>query len=64
MFWSTSGTISALIWILAVLWAALPLPAIGWGVFDFEPMRTCCTLDYTIGDRYRLTLLTDALHHG
>uniref|UniRef100_A0A9J8BPD1 Retinal G protein coupled receptor b n=2 Tax=Cyprinus carpio TaxID=7962 RepID=A0A9J8BPD1_CYPCA len=51
MFWSTSVTISTIIWILAVFWAVLPLPAIGWGVFDFEPMKTCCTLDYTQGDR-------------
>ncbi len=47
-------TMSSIIWILAVFWAALPV--FGWGVFDFEPMKTCCTLDYTQGDRYmRLT---------
>ncbi|TRY59410.1 hypothetical protein DNTS_004314 [Danionella cerebrum] len=51
MFWSTSGTITCIIWGLAIFWAAMPLPAIGWGVFDFEPMKTCCTLDYTMGDR-------------
>ncbi len=48
-------TMSTIIWILAVFWAALPLPVIGWGVFDFEPMKTCCTLDYTQGDRYMMS---------
>ncbi|XP_051968838.1 RPE-retinal G protein-coupled receptor-like [Xyrauchen texanus] len=57
MFWSTAGTISTIIWILAIFWAAMPLPAIGWGEFDFEPMRTCCTLDYTKGDRNYITYM-------
>lgn len=49
LFWSTAWTISIVIWGLAIFWAAVPL--IGWGVYDFEPMRTCCTLDYTKGDK-------------
>ncbi|XP_062859453.1 retinal G protein coupled receptor b [Trichomycterus rosablanca] len=63
MFWSTAVTMSTIMWLLASIWAALPLPFIGWGVFDFEPMHVGCTLDYTRGDReYRtytlaLTLL-------
>ncbi|TNN83763.1 RPE-retinal G protein-coupled receptor [Liparis tanakae] len=59
LFWSTTLTMSGLIWILSIFWAAVPL--MGWGVYDFEPMRTCCTLDYTRGDRdyvtYMLTLV-------
>lgn len=59
LFWSTTVTMSAIIWGLSVFWAAVPL--FGWGVYDFEPMRTCCTLDYSRGDRdyttYMLTLV-------
>lgn len=50
LFWSTTLTMSGIIWILSIFWAAVPL--MGWGVYDFEPMRTCCTLDYTRGDRW------------
>ncbi|KAI5608043.1 retinal G protein coupled receptor b, partial [Silurus asotus] len=57
MFWSTSLTMSSIMWVLAVLWAALPLPFIGWGVFDFEPMHVGCTLDYTRGDRGYITYM-------
>lgn len=49
LFWSTSIVMSTIIWVLSIFWAAVPL--MGWGVYDFEPMRTCCTLDYTRGDR-------------
>ncbi|XP_076854695.1 retinal G protein coupled receptor b [Brachyhypopomus gauderio] len=49
--WSTSLTLSIIMWSMAVFWAALPLPFIGWGVFDYEPMKVGCTLDYTRGDR-------------
>jgi retinal G protein coupled receptor len=49
LFWSTTVTMCCIVWVLSVFWAALPL--IGWGVYDFEPMRVGCTLDYTIGDR-------------
>ncbi|XP_036427863.1 retinal G protein coupled receptor b [Colossoma macropomum] len=57
MFWSTSLTISTILWALAIFWAALPLPSIGWGVFDFEPMKVGCTLDYTRGDRDYITYM-------
>ncbi|XP_036406580.1 retinal G protein coupled receptor b [Megalops cyprinoides] len=56
--WSTSITLVVIIWVLSVFWASLPLA--GWGDYDFEPLRTCCTLDYSKGDRnyttYMLTL--------
>ncbi|XP_075999632.1 retinal G protein coupled receptor b [Genypterus blacodes] len=59
LFWSTTITMSCIIWGLSIFWAAVPL--MGWGVYDFEPMGTCCTLDYTRGDRdyisYMLTLV-------
>ncbi|XP_060794698.1 retinal G protein coupled receptor b [Neoarius graeffei] len=55
MFWSTALTLSSIMWGLATLWAALPLPFIGWGVFDFEPMLVGCTVDYTRGDRGYIT---------
>uniref|UniRef100_A0A1A8ES85 RPE-retinal G protein-coupled receptor n=1 Tax=Nothobranchius korthausae TaxID=1143690 RepID=A0A1A8ES85_9TELE len=55
LFWSTTLTITSLIWILSIFWSALPL--MGWGVYDFEPMRTCCTLDYTRGDRDYITYM-------
>ncbi|XP_063070519.1 RPE-retinal G protein-coupled receptor-like [Engraulis encrasicolus] len=48
--WSTSGMRCASVWVAAVFWAALPLPVIGWGEFNFEPMGNCCCLDYTKGD--------------
>eukprot|EP00069_Balaena_mysticetus_P005614 bmy_17953T0 len=28
-----------------------PLPLLGWGHYDYEPLGTCCTLDYSRGDR-------------
>ncbi|KAI1886865.1 hypothetical protein AGOR_G00200190 [Albula goreensis] len=56
--WSTSMTLVVIVWVLSVFWAFLPLT--GWGDYDFEPLRTCCTLDYSKGDRnyttYVLTL--------
>lgn len=55
LFWSTSLTMSSIIWILSICWAAVPLT--GWGDYDFEPMRTCCTLDYTKGDRNYITYM-------
>ncbi|XP_035389442.1 retinal G protein coupled receptor b [Electrophorus electricus] len=51
MVWSTSLTLSTIMWSLAVFWAALTLPFIGWGVLDYEPMKVGCTLYYTTGDR-------------
>nr|XP_023995266.1 RPE-retinal G protein-coupled receptor-like [Salvelinus alpinus] len=55
LFWSTAWTFSIIIWGLAIFWAAVPLT--GWGVYDFEPMRTCCTLDYTKGDKDYITYM-------
>ncbi|XP_020501442.1 retinal G protein coupled receptor b [Labrus bergylta] len=55
LFWSTTVTMCCLIWIMSIFWAAVPL--MGWGVFDFEPMKTCCTLDYTRGDRDYITYM-------
>ncbi|KAG9345967.1 hypothetical protein JZ751_007782 [Albula glossodonta] len=56
--WGTSVTLVVIVWVLSVFWAFLPLT--GWGDYDFEPLRTCCTLDYSKGDRnyttYVLTL--------
>lgn len=36
-------------WLFAAFWATMPL--LGWGEYDYEPLRTCCTLDYSKGDR-------------
>ncbi|XP_049614867.1 retinal G protein coupled receptor b [Syngnathus scovelli] len=55
LFWTTAMVMSVIIWILSIFWAAVPL--MGWGVYDFEPMRTCCTLDYTRGDRDFVTFM-------
>ncbi|KAJ3608464.1 hypothetical protein NHX12_025511 [Muraenolepis orangiensis] len=55
LFWSTTVTMSCLVWILSIFWAALPLA--GWGSYDFEPMRVGCTLDYTTGDRDYVTYM-------
>ncbi|XP_028845411.1 retinal G protein coupled receptor b [Denticeps clupeoides] len=55
LYWATSGTICFIIWTVSFFWAALPLPSIGWGEYDFEPMKVCCTLDYTKGDRAYIT---------
>ncbi|XP_061910790.1 retinal G protein coupled receptor b [Entelurus aequoreus] len=48
LFWTTTVVITSFIWVMAVFWASMPL--MGWGVYDFESMRTCCTLDYTRAD--------------
>ena len=40
---------AVVIWGLSIFWAALPM--YGYGVYDFEPMKVCCTLDYTKNDR-------------
>ncbi|CAL8282029.1 unnamed protein product [Merluccius merluccius] len=55
LFWSTTVTMSCIVWVLSIFWAALPLT--GWGVYDFEPMRVGCTLDYTMGDRDYVTYM-------
>lgn len=48
--WSCAITLAIFIWLFAAFWAAMPL--IGWGEYDYEPLRTCCTLDLSKGDRY------------
>ncbi|KAJ8360274.1 hypothetical protein SKAU_G00167990 [Synaphobranchus kaupii] len=53
--WSSSVTLVIFIWLLAAFWSAMPL--IGWGEYDYEPLRTCCTLDYTKGDRNYVSYL-------
>lgn len=50
--WSSAITLSIFIWLFTAFWSAMPL--IGWGEYDYEPLRTCCTLDYSKGDRYGL----------
>lgn len=47
--WSSAITLAVFIWLFCAFWAAMPL--IGWGEYDYEPLRTCCTLDYSKGDR-------------
>ncbi|XP_043534965.1 retinal G protein coupled receptor a [Chiloscyllium plagiosum] len=47
--WNSTVTILAIIWGFAGFWASMPL--FGWGEYDYEPLRTCCTLDYSKGDR-------------
>lgn len=50
--WSSAIGLVVFVWLFAAFWAAMPL--IGWGEYDYEPLRTCCTLDYSKGDRYKL----------
>ncbi|KAG9341034.1 hypothetical protein JZ751_019788, partial [Albula glossodonta] len=47
--WSSAVTLVIFIWLFTAFWSAMPL--IGWGEYDYEPLRTCCTLDYSKGDR-------------
>lgn len=47
--WSSAITLAIFIWLFCAMWSAFPL--IGWGEYDYEPLRTCCTLDYSKGDR-------------
>lgn len=47
--WSGAIGLAIFIWLFTAFWAAMPL--IGWGEYDYEPLRTCCTLDYSKGDR-------------
>ncbi|KAK2852632.1 hypothetical protein Q7C36_007833 [Tachysurus vachellii] len=53
--WSWAITIAIFIWLFTAFWAAMPL--IGWGEYDYEPLRTCCTLDLSKGDRNYVTYL-------
>ncbi|XP_004713097.1 RPE-retinal G protein-coupled receptor [Echinops telfairi] len=47
--WSSASTLVLFMWLSSAFWAALPL--LGWGHYDYEPLGTCCTLDYSKGDR-------------
>ncbi|XP_010765980.1 retinal G protein coupled receptor a [Notothenia coriiceps] len=53
--WSSAITLAVFVWLFTAFWAAMPL--IGWGEYDYEPLRTCCTLDYTKGDRNYVSYL-------
>ncbi|XP_036402996.1 retinal G protein coupled receptor a [Megalops cyprinoides] len=53
--WSSSVTLVIFIWLFTAFWSAMPL--IGWGEYDYEPLRTCCTLDYSKGDRNYVSYL-------
>nr|XP_014341846.1 PREDICTED: RPE-retinal G protein-coupled receptor isoform X2 [Latimeria chalumnae] len=47
--WSTAVTVIVFLWGFSAIWSAMPL--LGWGEYDYEPLRTCCSLDYSKGDR-------------
>uniref|UniRef100_A0A8C5UYH0 RPE-retinal G protein-coupled receptor n=1 Tax=Microcebus murinus TaxID=30608 RepID=A0A8C5UYH0_MICMU len=47
--WSTAISLVLFVWLSSAFWAALPL--LGWGHYNYEPLGTCCTLDYSRGDR-------------
>ncbi|KAM5236811.1 RPE-retinal G protein-coupled receptor [Ctenodactylus gundi] len=47
--WNTAVALVLFVWLSSAFWAALPL--LGWGHYDYEPLGTCCTLDYSKGDR-------------
>ncbi|XP_057361832.1 RPE-retinal G protein-coupled receptor isoform X3 [Manis pentadactyla] len=47
--WNTALSVVLCVWLSSAFWAALPL--LGWGHYDYEPLGTCCMLDYSRGDR-------------
>ncbi|XP_032986739.1 RPE-retinal G protein-coupled receptor isoform X2 [Rhinolophus ferrumequinum] len=47
--WNMAVTLVLFVWLSSAFWAALPL--LGWGHYDYEPLGTCCTLEYSRGDR-------------
>lgn len=49
LHWGRVISLAIFIWLFTAFWAAMPL--IGWGEYDYEPLRTCCTLDISKGDR-------------
>ncbi|XP_039199277.1 RPE-retinal G protein-coupled receptor isoform X1 [Crotalus tigris] len=53
--WNSVFFMGLFAWCFAGFWSAMPL--LGWGAYDYEPLRTCCTLDYTKGDRNYITFL-------
>ncbi|KAM6441809.1 RPE-retinal G protein-coupled receptor isoform 2-T2 [Liasis olivaceus] len=53
--WNSVFSMGLCAWSFAGFWSAMPL--LGWGTYDYEPLRTCCTLDYTKGDRNYIMFL-------
>ncbi|EHB07409.1 RPE-retinal G protein-coupled receptor [Heterocephalus glaber] len=53
--WSTAIRLVLFVWLSSAFWAALPL--LGWGHYDYEPLGTCCTLDYSKRDRNSTSFL-------
>ncbi|XP_057198940.1 retinal G protein coupled receptor a [Triplophysa rosa] len=53
--WSGAISLVIFIWLFTAFWSAMPL--IGWGEYDYEPLGTCCTLDYSKGDRNYVSYL-------
>ncbi|XP_062944094.1 RPE-retinal G protein-coupled receptor isoform X2 [Cynocephalus volans] len=53
--WSTAISLVLFVWLSSTFWSALPL--LGWGHYDYEPLGTCCTLDYSKGDRNFISFL-------
>lgn len=53
--WNTAISLVIFVWLSSAFWAALPL--LGWGRYDYEPLGTCCTLDYSRGDRNFISFL-------
>ncbi|XP_019411866.1 PREDICTED: RPE-retinal G protein-coupled receptor [Crocodylus porosus] len=53
--WSTSISLVIFVWLFSAFWSVMPL--LGWGEYNYEPLRTCCTLDYSKGDRNYVTFL-------
>jgi len=52
--WSSAITLVIFVWLFTAFWSAMPL--IGWGTYDYEPLRSCCTLDFK-GDRNYVSFL-------
>ncbi|XP_069609240.1 RPE-retinal G protein-coupled receptor [Ranitomeya imitator] len=55
LHWSTSISVVLFAWGFAAFWSVMPL--FGWGEYDYEPLRTCCTLDYSKADRNFMSFL-------
>ncbi|XP_066478318.1 RPE-retinal G protein-coupled receptor [Tiliqua scincoides] len=53
--WASVISMVVFVWVFAAFWSVMPL--LGWGEYDYEPLRTCCTLDYSKGDRNYITYL-------
>ncbi|PIO33247.1 hypothetical protein AB205_0212880, partial [Aquarana catesbeiana] len=73
LHWSTSISVVMFVWGFSAFWSMMPL--FGWGEYDYEPLRTCCTLDYSKADRdcskhgkqvplYRHTIDTPQMNSG